>query len=616
VFFTGILLAVYIVAPAIGLQFKVPILLVTCIFVILLFLIIWVVSSLSLARIWSLPLDQSLRISSFPFISFWLLAVVVGEFIFGEPSLLRSIIIVLTCIGLFCLFQILIRLRQMGSVFDWLESQSGCLVGLLIGSYAIIFTGLIVVRHYYFGSVLGEDTGYYNQILWNTLHGKFFNGSLTQARYFNPPVYSEFAVHNSPVLFLILPVYWLLPSFYTILIVRNLALAASAIPLYLLAKEKVGGLAGVFIAIAYLFSANVLYQALNGFYPLQFAVLFLSFTFYFFFKERLVLFVVFLLLSLSVREEIALTSFLFALYALVLKRRWFWIVVPASLSILWWYISTELVMVRSQIVMEDLDGFYKLFGGGHNEALKIFVSEPWKLLRIFLAKDNLAYLYELAKPAAMLPVLSVSIVFVMPTVLINCVIGAFMSTMRDISYHYSIVASVCLFHALVHGVSWLGRHQRFFALERCRFLTAVAFLLVPIGILGLSDVIRYGGGRDGVMVNDFVRKPYHDTLEEIVSLIEPDAGVAAPNFLLPQLSYREKLYTSNRLWRYPVFTADYLIMDTNLDKLSNTDKNRIKYEASLAKVRNSPDYRIMFARDGFEVYKVSGAVEAQSVRNQ
>ena len=139
--------------------------------------------------------------------------------------------------------------------------------------------------------MLGEDTGYYNQILWNTLHGTFFNGSLTQARYFNPPVYSEFAVHNSPVLFLILPVYWVLPSFYTLLVVRNLALAASAIPLYLLAKEKVSGLSGVFIAIAYLFSANVLYQALNGFYPLQFAVLFLSFTFYYFFKERLVLFV-------------------------------------------------------------------------------------------------------------------------------------------------------------------------------------------------------------------------------------------------------------------------------------------------------------------------------------
>ena len=273
-------------------------------------------------------------------------------------------------------------------------------------------------------------------------------------------------------------------------------------------------------------------------------------------------------------------------------------------------------MVRSQIVMEDLDGFYKLFGSGHNEALRIFVSEPWKLLRILLAKDNLAYLYELLKPAAIFPFLSLAVLFVMPTVIINCVIGAFMSTMRDISYHYSIVASICLFHALVHGVSWVGRYRRFFAMERCRFLTGIAFLLVPIGILGLSDVIRYGGGREGVMVNDFVRKPYHETLEEIVSFIEPEAGVAAPNFLLPQLSYREKLYTSNRLWRYPAFTADYLIMDTNLNKWSYTDKNKIKYEASLAKVRNSADYRIIFAKDGFEVYKVSGAGEAQSDRNQ
>ncbi len=616
VFFTGLLLAIYIVAAATALQFTIPLLLVTAAIVTVTFAFIWVLSSLSLARTRSLPLDESLRISSFPFISFWVLAVVIGEFLFGEPSLLRSTVIVLVCIGLFSLFQVSLRICKRNSLFDWLESKARYFIAFIIGGYAIIFTTLIVMRHYWFGSVLGEDTGYYSQILWNTLNGNFFYGTLTQARYFNPPVYSEFAVHNSPILFLILPVYWMFPSFYTILVLRNLALAVSAIPLYLLARDKVSPLGGVFIAIAYLFSTNILYQSLNGFYPLQFAVLFLSFTFYYFCKDRLALFVMFLLLSLSVREEIALTSILFGLYALALKRRWLWIVVPTGLSIVWWYISTELIMVRSQMMMEDLDQFYQFFGGSHNQALKVFVSEPWKVLGIVLGRQSGSYLYELIKPAAMMPFFSVAILFVIPTVLINSVIGAFMSTMRDISYHYSIAASICLFHALIHGVAWMGRYGRFFAVGRSRFLTAIAFLLVPIGFLGLSDVIRYGGGREGVLVDDFVRKPYHKTLQEMVNLIEPGAAVAAPNLLLPQLSYREKLYTSNRLWRYPAITADYIIMDTRLEKLSITDRNKGKYRESLAKVQSSPDYRKIFEKDGFQVYKINDAHALQSNRNQ
>jgi uncharacterized membrane protein len=616
VFFTGLLLAIYIAAAATGLQFTIPLFLVTAAIVSVTLTIIWILSSLSLASTRSLTLDQSLRISSFPFISFWLLAVFIGEFLFGKPSLTRSIGILVVCIGLFSLFQLSIRVRNVKTLFDWSECKSQHFIVLLIGAYAIIFTALIVMRHCWFGSVLGEDTGYYSQILWNTLNGKFFYGTLTQARYFDPPVYSEFAVHNSPVLFLILPVYWMFPSFYTILVLRNLALAASAIPLYLLAKEKVSPLGGVFIAIAYLFSTNILYQSLNGFYPLQFAALFLSFTFYYFFKERLSLFILFLLLSLSVREEIALTSILFGLYALALKRRWFWIVIPTGLSIIWWYISTELIMVRSQIVMEDLDQFYQFFGGGHNQALKVFVSEPWKVLGILLEKDNGSYLYELVKPAAMMPFLSVAVLFAMPTVIINSVIGAFMSAMRDVSYHYSIVASICLFNALIYGVASAGRFGRFFAVGRSQFLTAIAFLLVPIAFLGLADVIRYGGGRDGVLVDDFVRKPYHTTLKEIVGLIEPEAAVAAPNFLLPQLSYREKLYTSNRLWRYPAITADYIIMDTKLEKLSIADRNKAKYRESLAQVQNSPGYKMIYERDGFQVYKITDAGELQSNGNQ
>lgn len=604
VFFSGVIFSAYLSVLMIKLQWSALGILVAGLLLVSVCPILWLVSSFFPSYRSGLTLTENLRRNSFPFTAFFLLALFMGEFVFGRPSLSRALLVFILCIGLFFLFRSLIASERVGGIFDRLESVSGYLAAGVVISHGIILTTIVILRHYYFGSVLGEDTGYYNQILWSTLKGEFFKGSLTQARYFSPPVNTEFAVHNSPVLFLILPVYWVFPSFYTLLILRNLALSASAIPLYLMAKEKIGGVAGVLIVVAYFLSANILFQAINAFYPLQFIALFLSFAFFFFFKERFLLFLVFLVLSLSVREEIALTTFFFGFYALFLKRGWRWVIVPSALSLLWWYLSTEWVMVRSQITMEELDRFFEFFGTGHNEVVKTFITQPGKVLEIFFTKENFSYLYELAKPGGMLSLLSVSSIFMIPTVAINSIIGHFMGTMRDISYHYSLLASVCMFHALVHGLVWLSRSGRFFSLEKSRVGTAGALLLVPLMIVGAADVIRYGGGKHQSLTADFQRKPYQETIEKILTIIEPQAAVAAPNILLPQLSYREKLYVSNRLWRYPEVEVDYLILDANVGMLSEEDRNKTKYEKLLSTIREEDKYQLIFKEHGFEVYKV------------
>lgn len=604
VFCTGIILSGYTALAVSDWGWSAPVILILCAFFVIGCPVAWIISSFLSTRDLGLPLKESLQKNSFPFSAFILLLVFVGEFLLGAPSSARAASVLSMSIMLFYLFKIIANSSKFDTLYFRLESISGYLIFAIVLSHGIILTAMVVLRHYHFGSVLGEDTGYYNQIFWSTLHGEFFKGSLTQARYFAPPVHSEFAVHNSPVLFLVLPIYWIFPSFYTLLILRNLALAVSAVPLYLLARERISGVAGILIVLAYFLSANIFYQTLNGFYPLHFVALFLSFCFFFFYKERFILFLVFLVLSLSVREEIALTTFLFGFYALMLKRRWHWVVIPAGLSLLWWYISTEWVMVRSQITMEDLDRFFEFFGSGHNEVVKTFLTQPGKVLEILFTRGNFSYLYTLAKPAGMLSFLSLSSVFMAPTVVINAVIGHFMGTMREISYHYSLLASVCLFHALVHGLALLSRSGRYFRLEKSRFGTAVALLLLPIMVLGLADAVRYGGGENQSLRADFVRKPYHETLEKILELVEPDAAVAAPNILLPQLSYRGELYISNRLWRYPEVRVDYIIMDANVDKLSRADQNKDKYEASLAEVRSNSRNTLIFKEHGFEVYKV------------
>jgi hypothetical protein len=252
--------------------------------------------------------------------------------------------------------------------------------------------------------------------------------------------------------------------------------------------------------------------------------------------------------------------------------------------------------------MEELDAFYAMFGDGHNNALARVIANPGALLGVVLTRDTFAYLYDVGKSTAGFPMLSPALVFALPTVAVNAIIGAFMSTMRSISYHYSIVASVCIAAAMIDGLARLSRQSHRFGMDRNAFAVGMTLLLIPGMVLGVGDIIRYGGGQGSSLVKEFLPHPDQKTLEKIVALVPPDASVAAPNVLMPDLSKREGLYTSDRFWRYGDRQVDYMIVDTRLDLLSDKDRNKPKYESVVAKVRGDARYRLVLRENGFEVY--------------
>jgi len=108
-------------------------------------------------------------------------------------------------------------------------------VYLLVYVYFIVFLEYTILKHDAFRSY-AWDLGIFNQSLWTTLkEGRFFYHTL---ELFLNQSGSFFAVHFSPVLFLMLPIYALYPKPETLLTLQTIILALGAFPLYLLAKEK------------------------------------------------------------------------------------------------------------------------------------------------------------------------------------------------------------------------------------------------------------------------------------------------------------------------------------------------------------------------------------------
>ncbi|WP_461865585.1 DUF2079 domain-containing protein [Thermococcus sp.] len=171
--------------------------------------------------------------------------------------------------------------------------------------YILVFYSLQLNIYHTFRN-LGTDLGIFTQAFWDTIHrnGLFYNNIEWQL---HNGVKTHFGVHNSPILFLLLPAYYLNPKPQTLLFLQTLAIGLSAYPLYMLAKLllKTEKWAALF-TLLYLFNPALHGINLYDFHAVPFAIPFIFLTAYFIEKERWKAAFVSSLFVLSVREDAGL----------------------------------------------------------------------------------------------------------------------------------------------------------------------------------------------------------------------------------------------------------------------------------------------------------------------
>lgn len=172
---------------------------------------------------------------------------------------------------------------------------------LLAATWTVVLSWVQVLDYQSFFFTSG-DLGSYNQAFYTT-------AKLGRVLYYTPNLPggsngSVFAVHFAPFLFLVVPFYALAPGPATLLIMKEAALAAAAIPLYKLAEFKVRSTQwAILISVVYLLCPlTVLSGTLSGFDPEEFIPVLLLSALYFAARGRTTPFLLFWILTLSVIE--------------------------------------------------------------------------------------------------------------------------------------------------------------------------------------------------------------------------------------------------------------------------------------------------------------------------
>jgi uncharacterized membrane protein len=164
---------------------------------------------------------------------------------------------------------------------------------------------------------MGFDLGMYEQVIWNTAHGRAF--ATSAFRYTTNHIGADLIVLEA----ILAPLYALIPATMTLLVAQVVTVAVGALPLYLLARDRLqSNWAGLGAALGYLLYAPLLYLTLNEFQPRAFALVCTLFALYYLDKSRFRPYILFLLISLLTRSDVALLVITVGMLAFIWRKPW------------------------------------------------------------------------------------------------------------------------------------------------------------------------------------------------------------------------------------------------------------------------------------------------------
>lgn len=263
------------------------------------------------------------------------------------------------------------------------------MVALGLGAvYFLVYTTLSVLRHESYHS-FGFDLGLFNQIFWNTTQGRPLESTMSQAL---PVPHSLLGDHFSPVFFLLMPFYYAAPHPETLLVIQTLALALGAWPVYLLAKLKLPTGYAPWWVVAYLLFVPLAYINLYDFHEVAYSVAPLGFALYFLERGRRGWFLVSLLFTFLVKEEMGLIGAGFGAYVLLGKRDW-----KLGLAVLAGSLLAFLAVIQVAIPFfaggrsyPYIADRYAQVGGSPRGILTTLVTDPLRIVRA-LVQPKKAY---------------------------------------------------------------------------------------------------------------------------------------------------------------------------------------------------------------------------------
>jgi uncharacterized membrane protein len=376
------------------------------------------------------------------------------------------------------------------------------------------------------------DLGIYDQGVWLLAHG---HDPFVTVRGLE-----LFGHHVNVVLFAFVPFYWLGAGPQFLLVAQVLVQASGAVAIYLLARDRLND-RWLAVALGGVLLLNPTYQWLTWefFHPDALAIAPLLFAYWAARTERWRWFVVFALVALACKEDVALALAVMGLLIAWRGRRKIGAIVFA-VSVAWYVLATRVVIPLSNGIGPFYDTFFGGLGKSPTEVVGHVVTHPGEALDLATRGDRVSYYEMMFSPMAFVPLLALPVLLIAGPMLAVNVLSSFPYT-REIRYHYASLVLVGLILATVEAIA--GVTQR---------VGARRFLVALVVAASLATAVAWGPSPIGTKYHTGIwplQSDRQSAKEAAVSLVPDGAPTSAIYNLLPHLAHRTKIYDFPVPWR-------------------------------------------------------------------
>ncbi|MDL2233435.1 DUF2079 domain-containing protein [Ruminococcaceae bacterium OttesenSCG-928-L11] len=343
---------------------------------------------------------------------------------------------------------------------------------------------------------------------------------------------SHFAVHFSPIYYLLLPFFCLFPTPVTLLIGQAVVLASGVIPLFLLCRHfKLSNVTGVAISALYVLLPSTISGCFFYLHENKFLTPLLLWLFYWVEKNKLVPTIVFAFLVMIVKEDAPVYVAILALYLLLSRTDIKKGALLMALSVLYFLFVTHYLANYGDGVMN-----YRYENYIYDESdslftvIKAVILNPIYVFAQSFTEEKFRFVLQMLVPLAFLPLMikrPSRIILLFPFLLINLMSNYYYQ--HDIGYQYTYGPAAFFFYLLVLNYPLINAAFR----ERA--------LLIAL----CSSVILFAGLQSSRLSFVWQYRNHYQTYQAIdtaLDLIPKDASVMATTFLVPALFDHMLLY--------------------------------------------------------------------------
>ncbi len=390
---------------------------------------------------------------------------------------------------------------------------------------------------------------------------------------------SHFVVHISPVYYLLLPFYALFPSPLTLEIGQAVVLASGVIPVLLLARQyKLSGKLTAVVCVLYALYPALSCGTLYDIHENCFLPALLLWMFYFFERNKPLPMFLFMAGVLMVKEDAAIYVMLFALYALLGRRRYWQGGVMFVAALVYFFVALAILEMTSahyaafyaqqgatpcpSIAGPMIDRFGNLIYNADDGLLgviKTAILNPGFLLtQLFGNPDGnwnkVIYVLELFLPLGFLPFCTKkpSRWLLLTPVLLNTLTNAATGVYQyQINFQYSFGVTAFLTYAMIVNLPELKSPTR-------RTLLSIgAAATLTLYIITLTPQAHYY--RTLYDINRERFDTLNASLDHFLDEVPADASIAADTFFVAKLSRHDNLYDVEYHEDEP--DVDYVVLD-------------------------------------------------------